>query len=462
MCSFLVTNKDTSEEVLNAANFYQKFRGPDLTSYKNESGFHFIHNLLSITGDLTPQPLISKCGDIIMVFNGEIYNYKDITPDSLSDGESIIKAYEEYGAEFFKYLDGEFTIVLLDKKKKKLIFGSDTFGTKPIFFSIHNNTIGIASYKSALSVLGYKEIFHVYGNYYYTYDISNDNIKLNKITAFDLDNEHKVNLDDWKMAFDESILKRTVAASKKIFMGVSEGYDSGAICSALLKYNLPFKAYSVNVLEKPSNVLLWRHGLSTKNPPIIEGKQILIPNIVNKELIDPTDSMHEITRDEIFKNVEDYAYTHFDFYKNKFVGYVCRETYGFIGAGLIFLKAKKEGYKICLSGLGGDAIGFKGINKLFKRLKDINGVIDYDDNNPYSCEYCCGVHGIEVRYPYLDKKLWQETLWLDKSKYNNFKEPQRQYMLERQFPFVDVDTAGKEIYEKVGFCKKLPEDFFKV
>ena len=105
MCSFLVTNKEASKDLLDAANFYQKFRGPDLTSYRKEDRFHFIHNLLSITGDLTPQPLVSECGNIVVVFNGEIYNYKDITPTSHSDGESIIQSYKEYGDNFLKNLD---------------------------------------------------------------------------------------------------------------------------------------------------------------------------------------------------------------------------------------------------------------------------------------------------------------------------------------------------------------------
>jgi hypothetical protein len=92
-------------------------------------------------------------------------------------------------------------------------------------------------------------------------------------------------------------------------------------------------------------------------------------------------------------------------------------------------------------------------------LNNLNYVVDFDDNNVYSCEYCCGVHGIEIRYPFLDTKLWQETLWLNKKIYKKWKHPQRQYMLKHQFPFVDVDNKGEEIFEKVGFYKSMPPTF---
>jgi len=460
MCSFLVTSKDINSKDLEKANFYQKLRGPDLTNIFKQHGVTFVHNLLSITGLFTKQPFVDMEHDIVCIFNGEIYNYKTFSDKYTSDGECLIPCYLKHGETFFKQLDGEFAIVLIDFKNNKIIFGSDTFGTKPIFFSFENESYGMSTYESCLKILGFKQVHRVYGNYFYIADTNKKSLSLHRVTEFDLDNEYKKDFNDWNAAFERSILKRANNVDKKVFIGLSEGFDSGTICTSLLKNNLNFKAFSVNVKTPPSNVLLWRHGTATKPLPVVENIQIETPNIIDKEYMNLSFKELKEIKDSIYSLCEDYRYFYFD--EGKFKSRVCRETYGFLGAGAIFSKAKKEGYKICLSGLAGDIIGNKNINQLFKKLNDINGVIDFDDNNIYSCEFCCGLHGLEVRYPYLDKEVWQETLWLDKNIYQHFKQPQRQYMLANKFPFVDIDNQGKEIFEKVGFYKPLPTWFFKI
>ena len=114
MCSILFTNKKIKE--FEKTNYFMKFRGPDETKIiEDESnGFTFIHNLLSITGDFTPQPFIED--GIVFLFNGEIYNFRDFG-DYSSDGYCIIDLYKQYGVEFVKKLDGEFAILLLDFEK---------------------------------------------------------------------------------------------------------------------------------------------------------------------------------------------------------------------------------------------------------------------------------------------------------------------------------------------------------
>ena len=153
MCSFIFTNRKIED--LNTINRVTKFRGPDLTIYKEINEFNYIHNLLSITGELTPQP-IEKEG-IVCVYNGEIYNFTDFG-DFNSDGESIIEAYKKYGTKFTKQLDGEFAIVLVDYNKNLIIISSDTFRTKPLFYSIHNNDIGISTYSEPLRLLNFNTI----------------------------------------------------------------------------------------------------------------------------------------------------------------------------------------------------------------------------------------------------------------------------------------------------------------
>lgn len=455
MCSFLITSKIRQEGELLAANKFQKFRGPDATNTILINRVTFLHNLLSITGEFTLQPF--QQDDVVCIYNGEIYNYLDILPGASSDGECLIEAYKRYGKDFLKHLDGEFAVVLWDFKEQIIIFGLDTFGCKPLFYSIEDG-IHFASYKSALEILGVKQIAQVEGNEWFIYDTKNHLLQKNSLTKFETDNEHKDSFDDWNIAFEESIKKRAIS-SKPVMMGVSEGYDSGCISCSLVANNIDFKMYSVNVLNKPSNVLLWRHNILSKPLPVIDGVQIKAPEINRKELIDPSIMDHVKICSLIYNKCEPYEYTYYDHNIDQLTTKVCRDTYGFLGAGLILKTAREEGYRVCLSGLAGDIIGATNINRKIEQLPNLNHVVDFDDNNVYSCEYCCGVHGIEIRYPFLDIKLWQETLWLDKSLYTKWKHPQRQYMLKHQFPFVDLNYKGEEIFEKVGFYKEMPAMF---
>ena len=81
----------------------------------------YLHFLLHLTGSKTLQPLIDETEDIVIIFNGEIYNYKEILNDAKSDIYSIMYLYKKYGLDFTKYLDGEFTIVIFDFKQNLLL-----------------------------------------------------------------------------------------------------------------------------------------------------------------------------------------------------------------------------------------------------------------------------------------------------------------------------------------------------
>ena len=112
MCSILFTNKEITGPKVN--ELLQK-RGPDGIYTQSFGEYNFIHNLLSLTGNVTKQPVEQE--GIIVTFNGEIYNYLDIDPSAKSDIYSIITAYKKYGDKFIQYLEGEFALILLDNNK---------------------------------------------------------------------------------------------------------------------------------------------------------------------------------------------------------------------------------------------------------------------------------------------------------------------------------------------------------
>jgi len=120
-------------------------RGPDDSGTFIEDNLGLGQRRLSII-DLSPtghQPMLSSDGSVVIVFNGEIYNHLDIRKKLVqlgynfkgtSDTETMICAYQAFGLDFLKILNGIFTIAIYDKKQQRLIIARDRFGVKPLYF----------------------------------------------------------------------------------------------------------------------------------------------------------------------------------------------------------------------------------------------------------------------------------------------------------------------------------------
>lgn len=130
-------------------------RGPDQDGYYFNTEKNYTLGMamrrLSII-DLTTgnQPIYSDNRQIVIVFNGEIYNFKTLKSDLIakglsfhtsSDTEVVLKLYECYGTDSFAMLDGMFAFSIYDKNKDKIIFARDFFGEKPLYY--HQNDSGI-------------------------------------------------------------------------------------------------------------------------------------------------------------------------------------------------------------------------------------------------------------------------------------------------------------------------------
>jgi asparagine synthase (glutamine-hydrolysing) len=135
-------------------------RGPD-----SHGKFELPHLALAIrrlsiidleTGD---QPLANEAGDVTLVFNGEIYNYRELRQRLLdrghhfkthADGEVITHLYEEQGPDFVRELNGMFAIALWDDRAKRLVLARDRAGEKPLYYWRGNETLVFASEIKAL------------------------------------------------------------------------------------------------------------------------------------------------------------------------------------------------------------------------------------------------------------------------------------------------------------------------
>src|SRR5207247_9026551 len=122
----------------------QAHRGPDESGYFVEDNAGLGHLRLSII-DLSggKQPIFNEDGSVVVVFNGEIYNFAGLTSGLVSRGhkfatrsdtETIVHAYEEYGVECMKDFRGMFALAIWDRKRKRLFLVRDRVGVKPVYY----------------------------------------------------------------------------------------------------------------------------------------------------------------------------------------------------------------------------------------------------------------------------------------------------------------------------------------
>lgn len=143
-------------------------RGPDSAGTHIDENISLGFRRLSIIDlDSGTQPMYNETGDIVIVFNGEIYNYQELREELINKGhvfsnnadtEVLIHGYEEYGEDLLKRLRGMFAFVIWDSKKKKLFGARDFFGIKPFYYAVVDGQLVFASeIKSILMYTPYKK-----------------------------------------------------------------------------------------------------------------------------------------------------------------------------------------------------------------------------------------------------------------------------------------------------------------
>jgi len=131
-------------------------RGPDGEGYFTEDNIALAHRRLSIL-DVSPkgaQPMTSKDGQWVVIFNGCIYNFLELKQElqakghefvSTTDTEVIVEGLAEYGPAFFERLDGMFAVGAWHKSEKALYLSRDRFGVKPLYYWFTGKTLVFAS-----------------------------------------------------------------------------------------------------------------------------------------------------------------------------------------------------------------------------------------------------------------------------------------------------------------------------
>ena len=160
MCGIYLTNIPLEKEKLEVKLDAISHRGPDFTGTHEQDDLIFGHTRLSIL-DLDPrsnQPMIHE--NLVLVFNGEIYNYQTIktelqelgeTFSTQSDTEVLLLGYKRWGKALVPKLNGMFAFSIYDREKKEVFSARDRLGVKPFYYSWDNGVFEICSQIKPLS-----------------------------------------------------------------------------------------------------------------------------------------------------------------------------------------------------------------------------------------------------------------------------------------------------------------------
>ena len=170
ICGFIGEVLDRTKVIENMTKLITH-RGPDSAGYFADNDISMGFRRLSIidlgNGD---QPIYNEKNNLVLTFNGEIYNYKDLKKELLecghtfyteTDSEVILHGFEEWGEKVLEKLRGMFAIAIWNREDKSLFLARDPFGIKPLHWSkIGENFVYASEIKSILAFPGFKKKFN--------------------------------------------------------------------------------------------------------------------------------------------------------------------------------------------------------------------------------------------------------------------------------------------------------------
>ncbi len=292
--------KQESEETLaaniNAMNDLIIHRGPDEDGVFVESNKPYsiamgMRRLSIIDLSSGKQPIFSDDKQVVIVFNGEIYNYRElktklinegVTFTTTSDTEVILKLYEKYGVDSFKELDGMFGFSIYDKRINKLYIARDFFGEKPLYYykneehfvwaSELKSVVNFIKTKPAINSIGlnlyfrltyipapytiYENIHKLKQNHFIEFDLNTNafTIKTIEQEVKSSDKKEDVSLEEAKKTTKELVYESVISRSVSdvpIGTFLSGGVDSSVVSLCLSQHSQnPIDTFSIGFEKK--------------------------------------------------------------------------------------------------------------------------------------------------------------------------------------------------------------------
>ena len=271
-------------ELAEKANIIQMHRGPDNHQVWHDDYIALAHRRLSII-DLTEagnQPFVKD--NLVIVFNGEIYNYKELHEklekekkvrfESASDTEVLLEMYRWYGTSCLDHFIGMFAFAIYDKDSKTTFIARDHFGIKPLFYTLINDGFAFSSeLKTLTNIPGFEKTINAKSlvsclNYLWVsgnetmfqncfklppahYLIYNDCGEFTLHKYWELNDELHTNepeqavIDDVAKTIEDSV-KRHMVADVPVSSFLSGGLDSSLIAALAKQKNQKLKKLKNN------------------------------------------------------------------------------------------------------------------------------------------------------------------------------------------------------------------------
>ena len=316
MCGYIgqISFREINTEKISNANDLLICRGPDMkeslycNSKKNfNSNFDFnvatIFNRLSVI-DLSEdamQPMYSESSNTMILFNGEIYNYKELRREleskgsrfntNNSDTEVLLIGITNYGLSFLQKVIGQFAITFIDFNSGKVYLKRDRLGQKPLFYSQTRYGIEFSSnLKAIVSVKGqyevdndslleyldigvvtspntiFKNIFKLKPAEIIEFSFQNEKIERSSKTFWNIEDyvsEEQFNKNEFFNLFNNSVESRLVS-DVPVANFLSGGIDSTSIIKSIIKSNNEINTFSVSYGDKRYDESYWFNQVASK------------------------------------------------------------------------------------------------------------------------------------------------------------------------------------------------------
>ena len=365
MCGFVgfVSKVNNKKKVIKDMADIIKHRGPDSDGYYVNGDVALGFRRLSIIDlDGGTQPIYNEDKSKVIVFNGEIYNYKEIRSELLdkgykfstkSDTEVILHGYEEYKEKILDKLRGMFAFIIYDSKDNSIFGARDFYGIKPMYYYTNEDEfmfsseikafLGHPNFKKELNrdmlkqyltfqySVGedtfFKNVYKLRPGHYFKY--KDGKMKIEKYYEIDLTSDHSKSLDEWKDIIRKE-LNESIKYHKVSDVEVGSFLSSGVDSSIVATLSDVDKTFTVGYDNKKYSEIDYAKELSEK---------INVKNVSKK-----------ITKEEYFDKFSDIQY------------YMDEPLADPSAAALYFVTTiASQHVKVALSGEGADEI-FGGYN----------------------------------------------------------------------------------------------------
>lgn len=364
-----------------------KHRGPDSDGYYVDNNIALGFRRLSIIDlDKGSQPIFNEDKDKVILFNGEIYNYKEIREELKSKGhkfstntdtEVILHGYEEYKEDILNKLRGMFAFVIYDIKEKSLFGARDFYGIKPFYYYYDDDNflfgseiksfLGSPNFKKELNKdmlsqyltfqcsIGedtfFKNTYKLLPGYYFIY--KDKELEVKKYYEVKLEPNDDKSLDEWVSGIRE-VIDNSVLAHKVSDVEVGSFLSSGVDSSLIAKLSSVDKTFTVGYDNKKYSEIDYAKEFSDK---------INVSNVSKK-----------ISKEEYFKEFSN-------------VQYYMDEPLADASAVMLYFLSKtaSKHVKVCLSGEGADEI-FGGYNIYHEPYS-----VSWYNKIPYFIRKCIGI-----------------------------------------------------------------------